>query len=103
MALQASAKGHLSKASLQMEWRKTMNYQCTSNPVPGVASYSAGVRAWYQGGIRLGCRTTIHQVLTQALTVRNLHLLASPKGRALPMKKSTFQLVVFGLFCALAA
>jgi len=33
--LQAPAKGHLSKASLQMEWRNSMNYQCTSNTVPG--------------------------------------------------------------------
>src|ERR1035437_5833580 len=31
IALQASAKGHLSKASLQMEWRNSMNYQCNCN------------------------------------------------------------------------
>src|ERR1035438_5314566 len=34
IARQASANGHWSKASLQMEWRNSMNYQCTGCP-PG--------------------------------------------------------------------
>jgi hypothetical protein len=42
IALQASTNGHLSKASLQMEWRKTMNYQCTSNrPPPALLEWRA--------------------------------------------------------------
>src|ERR1019366_5975346 len=30
IARQAAAKGHLSKASWQMEWRNSMNHQCTA-------------------------------------------------------------------------
>src|ERR1017187_4286340 len=49
IALQASAKGHLSKASLQMEWRNSMNYQCTGNAVAGACLL--GAVSWPSRGL----------------------------------------------------